>query len=130
MLFAILFVSPNRWDEESIGDEVPDQDWDKRKTLCDGTKIVLSVDEGEGLDEHEDEGIAEAGKEGERKNDGFSEEHLEGPDPGDDDLLEGETPLEGRDFVGPVEVRVRSILASLLGDPVHHDSGSGLRNED
>lgn len=130
MLFAIFFVPPNRWDEQSIGDEVPNQDWDKRETLGDGTKIVLGVDEGEGLDEHENEGIAEAGKEGKRENDGFGEEHLEGPDPGDNDLFERESRLEGRNFVGPVEVRLRSVLASLLGDPVHHDGGSGLRNED
>ena len=90
----------------------------------------MGVDEGEGLDEHEDEGVAESGEEGEGEDDGFGEEHLEGTDPGDEDLFEGESLLEGCDFIGPIDVRVRAVLASFLGDPVHHDGSSGLRDED
>ena len=90
----------------------------------------MGVDEGEGLDEHEDEGIAESGEEGEGEDDGFGEKHFEGTDPGDDDLFERESLLEGRNFIGPVEVGVCAVLASLLGDPVHHDGNSGLGDED
>ena len=98
--------------------------------MGDGTPVVLGVDDGEGLDEHEDEGITESGEEGEGEDNGFGEEHLEGADPGDEDLFERESLLERRDFVGPVEVGVCAVLASLLSNPVHHDGGSGLWDED
>ena len=98
--------------------------------MGDGTPIVLGVDKGEGLDEHEDEGVAESGEEREGEDNGFGEEHLEGTDPGDDDLFEGESLLEGCDFVGPIEVGVCAGLASLLGDSVHHDGSSSLGDED
>ena len=98
--------------------------------MSDRTPVVLCVDEGEGLDEHEDESVAESGEEGECQDDRFGEEHLKGTDPGDDDLFEGESLLEGGDFIWSVEVGVGAVLASLLGDSVHHDGSSGLRDED
>ena len=98
--------------------------------MSDRTPVVLCVDEGEGLDEHKDESITESGEEGEGQDDGLGEEHLEGTDPGDDDLFEGESLLEGGDFIGSVEVGVGAVLASLLGDSIHHDRDSGLRDED
>lgn len=130
MLFAVFFVSPDGWDEQKVGDQIADQDRDERETLGDGTPVVLGVDKGEGLDEHEDEGVTEPGQEGKCEDNGFGKEHLEGTDPGDEHLFEGESLLEGCDFVGPVEVGVCAVLASLLSDPVHHDGSSGLGDED
>lgn len=130
MLFAVFLVSPDGWDEQEVGDQVAHQNWDERETLGDSAPVILGVDEGERLDEHEDEGVAESGEEGEGEDNGFSEKHLEGTDPGDDDLFERESLLERCDLIGPVEVGSCAVLASLLGDPVHHDGGSGLGDED
>ena len=94
-----------------------------------GSPIVVGVDEREGLNKHEDEGVTESGEEGESEDDGFGEEHLERTEPGEDDLFEGEPLLKGCDFVGPVYVGVCAVLASLLGDPIHHDGSSGLGDE-
>ena len=55
--------------------------------MGDGAEAPLGVDEGEGLDEHEDESVAETGEEGEGEHDGFCEEHFEGTHPGDEDLF-------------------------------------------
>ena len=97
--------------------------------MGDRTPVVLGVDEGEGLDEHEDKSVAESGKEREGKDDGFGEEHFKGTDPGDKDLFERESLLEGRDFVRPVEIGVGASLAAFLGNAVHHYGGSGLGDE-
>ena len=98
--------------------------------MSDRTPVVLCVDEGEGLDEHEDESVAETGEEGQGQDDGFGKEHLEGTDPGDEDLFDGKSLLERGDFIRSVEVGVGAVLASLLGDSVHHDGSSGLGDED
>ena len=97
--------------------------------MSDRPPIVLCVDEGERLDEHEDESVTESREEGERQDDRLGKEHFEGTDPGNKDLFEGESLLEGGDFVGSVDVGVGAVLASLLGDPVHHNSNSGLGNK-
>ena len=130
VLFAVLLVSPDGWDEHEVGDQVANQDWDERETLGNGAEVILCVYERKGLDEHEDEGVTETGEQGQGEDDGFGEEHFEGADPGDDDLFEGKSLLKWRDFVGPVEVGVCTVLASLLGDPVHHYRYSGLGDED
>ena len=93
-----------------------------------GPEVVLSVDEGEGLDEHEDEGVTESGEEGECEDNGFSKKHLERTGPSDEDLLDRESPPERRDFIGAPDVGI-AFLASPLGDSVHHDCSSGLRDE-
>ena len=98
--------------------------------MSDGTEVVLFVDKREGLDEHEDKGVTETGEQGQGEDDGFGEEHLEGADPGDNDLFEGESLLKGRDLVGSVKVGVCAVLASLLRDFVHHDGDSGLGHEE
>ena len=130
MLLAVFLVSPDGWDEHEVCDQVADQDGDEREALGDSAPIVLGVDEGEGLDEHEDERVTESGEEGEGKDNGFGEEHLEGTDPGDEDLFERESLLERGDFIGTVKVGARAVLASLLGNPVHHDGSSSLGDED
>ena len=126
---TVFYVPLDGWDKQSVGDEVADQDRNEGKALRDNSEIVLRVDEGERLNEHEDKGVAESGEEGEDENDGFGKEHLEGTDPGNEDLLERESLLEGCDFVGSVDVGVGAILASLLGDPIHHDSSPSLWNK-
>lgn len=81
-------VSDGR-DEGEPGDDVADADGDEGLAERDGREVPLLVDEAKGLEEHEDEGVAEAGEEGERQHDGLGQEHLEGPDPGDEDFFGG-----------------------------------------
>ena len=80
----------------------------------DGREVPLLVDEAEGLEEHEDEDVAEAGEEGERQRDGLGQEHFEGLDPGDEDLFGGEAVLEKHELIRAPEVDGRAVLFALL----------------
>ena len=117
-------VAPDGRDEGEPGDDVADADGDEGQAERDGREVPLLVDKAEGLEEHEDEGVAEAGEEGERQHNGLGQEHFEGPDPGDEDFSGGEAILEGHELVRAPEVDGRTVLfallASSLSDLIHH----------
>ena len=126
--FALLLVAADGRDEDEPGQKIADEDGDEGEADLERVEApaVLAVDEGEGLDEHKDEGVGEAGEEGEDQHDGFGHEHLEGPDPGVEDFLAVEAFAEGDHFVGAVDVGLLAALAALLGDLVHHDRDTGF----
>mgnify|MGYP006900021351 CR=1 FL=1 len=119
-------VASDDGEEGQPRDGVAHQDGDEGQAQLDGTEIPLFVDEGEGLDEHEDEGVAETAQQGQRQDDRLGDEHPERADPGDQDLLHGEALLEGDELVGAIDVGVLAALAPLLGDAVHQDGRPGL----
>lgn len=130
LLLSFFDVAFNSGDEGEPGEEVADQDWDEGEALGYGSETPLSVDEGEGLNEHEDQGVGESGQEGQGEDDGLGEEHFEWTHPGKENFFEREPFLERGDLVWAVDVRVFAGFTSLLCDPVHQDGGSGFRDED
>lgn len=130
MKSAVFSVSLDGWDEEQPGNNVPDANGAEGETYLNGVEVVLLVDKREGLDEHEHQGIGKARQKRQDQNDGLSDEHPERPEPGYDDFLSVETFSSGSNFVGSPDVHARVLLPSLLRNLVHHDGGSGLRDED
>ena len=59
MVSSVFDVSSDGWDKAAPGDKVTDTDRDKGKTEGYGAEMPLLVYQGEGLDEHEDKGVAE-----------------------------------------------------------------------
>lgn len=60
VVLALLDIPSDGWYEREPGDEVADQDGDESKTYLNSIEFILiSIEETEGLNEHEDEGVAE-----------------------------------------------------------------------
>ena len=78
---ADLFLMADGHDEDAPGDEVAYQQWDERHAVRDVVEFPLPIDEGEGFNEREDQGVAEAAKQREEQDDGFCDEHLERAEP-------------------------------------------------
>lgn len=119
-------VAADGGDEGRPGDAVAHPYRDEGETDLHGGEAVLFVDDGEGLDEHEDQGVGEAGEEAEDEDDGFGEEHAEGPDPGLEDFFDAEAFAERGQFVRTPDVGVGVFFAATFGDAVHHYGCAGL----
>jgi hypothetical protein len=128
---ALLFVAPDGRDEQRPCDHVTYTDGQESEADFEGLEVPLLVDEHEGLNEHEDQGVGETGQQGQDEHDGLGEEHLEGTDPGHEDLFGGEAVFEGDEFVGTPDVGFLAAVldgfgAALLGDAVQHDCCAGF----
>lgn len=121
-------VSLDDWYEGKPSDEVSDQDRNERQPEFIGVEAPLFVDQREGLDEHEDEGIAEATEERQGEDDWLCEVHLERSDPGKHDLLGGKSFSEGNKLIRAIDVGLLSALASPLGNLIHHDCCPSFRD--
>ena len=64
LLFPFFDVASDSGNECEPGNEVADQNWEEREALGNGSETPLGVDEGEGLDEHENQGVREPRQEG------------------------------------------------------------------
>ncbi len=128
VVFALLDIPSDGWYEREPGDEVADQDGDESKTYLNSIELILvSIEETEGLNEHEDQGVAETRQEGQREDNGLGQEHLEWSSPSNEDLFDRESLLERCDLVGTPDVF--ALGASLLCDFVHHDGRPGFGYE-
>lgn len=129
MCFSLSDVTFDGRNEDEPGEEVADQEWDKSKTDGDDAEVPLLVDKRKGLDEHEDERIAEAGQKRQGQDDWLGKEHAEGTDPDHQDFLHGKAFFEGSHLVGAVDIRLLAARTSLLGDAIHHDGCTGFGHE-
>jgi len=123
---ALLDVALDGGDEEQPCNDVADADGDEAEANLHGAKVPLLVHERKGLNEHEDEGVGETREQRQDQHDGLGEEHLEGADPGGENLLGREAVAEGHQLVGAPDVGTGVLLSPALGDAVHHDGGAGL----
>lgn len=114
-------------EEGEVGDEVAYDDGDESEADGRGTEVPLFVDRVEGFDTSEDEGVREAGEEGEAEHNGFTDEHFKGTHPCDENFFEGEAVF--LEFVGAVDVGLAS-FATLLGQSIEHYGGPGFRDEE
>lgn len=58
-----------------VCDEVGGVDRDEGPCDGEGAEVPLLVDDGEGFEESEDEGVGETGEEGQAEDDGFGDKH-------------------------------------------------------
>jgi hypothetical protein len=128
LLVPLLDVPSDGRDKEDPGNHISDTDGDETQADLDGRKAPLLIHKGEGLDEHEDEGVGETREQGEDEDNGLGEEHAERADPGGDDLLGRESLAEGDKLVGTPDIGSRIRLTTTLGDTVHHDGAARLRH--
>jgi hypothetical protein len=93
----------------------------------------LSVHEGIRLQKHEDDGIREAGEQGEDKHDRFRDEHAEGTDPSDENLVYTEALLECFELVGSPDIvwptTLFAFCKELPSDAVQKDCFMGFGDE-
>ena len=128
---SIFLVPLNRRDEQYPGNNIADADGTKGETLFHSVEVVLiSIDKGEGLDEHEHQSVRETGQERQHQYDRLGCEHSKRSHPGDDDLFRGQAFADWRHLVRTPNVHTWIRLAALLGNLVHHDRGPSFRNKD
>lgn len=126
---AFLDVALDSRDEEEPCNDIADTNRDEAQTNLNSTESPLLIHQSEGLNEHEDEGVGKAREERKNQDNRLGKEHLEGADPGDEDLLSREAVSEWDKLVRTPNVLAR-LLAALLGDAVHQDGGSSLGNSE
>ena len=129
VLLSLRGVLPDNREERKPGDDIADQDRQEGETQGDGAKVPVLVHQSKGLDEHEDQRIAETTEQRKSQHDRLGHQHLEGANPGDQDLAHGEPLAPGEDFIGAVDVEAGVLLALLLGELVEHDSRAGFGDE-
>lgn len=127
-LLSLLNVAANGRNVGEVGDEVAKSDCHKGQTNLPCLEVPQCVDKTEGLEAHEDEGVAEAREERQDKDDWLSEEHLEGSKPKSDKFLGLESLPPSLDVVGSIDLL--SLLAQLLGVVGDEDSGSGFVHQE
>lgn len=92
-----------------------------------GGEAPLGVDGRECLEEGKNESVAEAREEGATEDDGLADKHLEGSEPDDSELLQGEPVLLELGWAVHVSLARR---AAPLGFAVKQDGDAGLGREE
>ena len=112
-------LAPDIGQKDRIGYDIANNDGDEAKPRVHSIKIPLLEDKREGLDAGEDQGIGEAGEQGQEQHDGLEQEHLKGTAPDAHDFHEAQTLL--LQLIRSVHIGVFASLASSLGLAVDED---------
>ncbi len=123
-----LPVAVHEGEEGEVGDDVADDEGAECQARGDDGEVPLREDWGEGVEEDEDQGVAEAGEEGETEHDWFAHKHLERPDPDCQDFSGGDALL--LQLVGPVDDGPLACLAAALGFAIDEDGAAGFRDHE
>jgi len=91
VLLAVVRVAPEPRVVGEVGDEVGQVDGDKRPRDGQDAEVPLLVHGLEALEEGEDEGVGEAGEQGEAEHDGLGDQHDPGAHPDGAELFDGDS---------------------------------------